>query len=97
MRGDERPAAVCGATDGFARAELTEIFGRAWRALSDLAAMLAVLFRIAGAQEIAERKESVVGDFAGPDELPESFADFAGVAAAEGVVNAGEEGGALLF
>ncbi len=80
-----------GAADGFARAELAEIFGRAWRALGDFAAMFAVLFGIAGAQEIAEREESVVGDFAGPDELPEGFADFAGIAAAEGVVDAGEE------
>ena len=97
MRGDERPAAVRGATDGFARAELTEIFGGTWRALRDFATMFAILFRIARAQEIAKREEGVVGDFAGPDELPEGFADFAGVAAAECVVNAGEKRGALAF
>ena len=91
MRGDERPAAVRGAADGFARAELAEIFGRAWRALRDVAAMFAILFGIARAEEIAEREESVVGDFAGPDELPEGVADFAGVAAAKRVVNAGKE------
>ena len=49
MRGDERPAAVRGTADGFARAKLAEIFGRAWRALGDFAAMFAILFGIAGA------------------------------------------------
>ncbi len=97
MRGDERPAAVRGAADGFSRAELAEKFGRAWGALRDFAAVFAILFRIAGPEEIAQWEESVVGDFAGPDELPERFADFAGIAAAEGVMDAGEKGGALFL
>ncbi len=58
MRGDERPSAVRWAADGFARAKLAEIFGRAWRALGDFAAMFAVLFGIAGAEEIAEREKT---------------------------------------
>ncbi len=91
MRCYERPSALRGAADGFARTELTEVFGRAWRTLRDFTAVLAILFGIAGTQEIAKREESVVSDFAGPDELPEGFADFAGVTTAEGVVNAGEE------
>src|ERR1700743_2862632 len=97
MRGDERPASVRRAADRFTRAELAEIFGRSRRALRDFSAVFAILFRIAGAEEIAQRKNCVVGDLAGPDELPEGFADFAGIAAAESVVDSGEEGCALSF